>query len=132
MSGVYERLVKILAGFVSIRSDTVIHYDQFRRRSLASNLGVLKDKGWGTVCQEFDILIRNSIAHKSYTLRPNERAVHFADPISGREELISYRLLFEKTRDLSCLLLALGTFMGLNYDAILKNMNSFLAPDKNL
>lgn len=132
MSGIYERLVKIIAGFVSIRSNGVTNYNRFRKRGLASNLGVIEDKGWGTICHEFDTLVRNSIAHRSYTLRPNERAVYFSDPISGKEGSVSYRRLFEKTRDLSCLVLALSEFMGLVDEAILRHVNSFLAPAKNL
>lgn len=130
MSGLYERLVKIVAGFVCIGSDKAADYNSFRRKSLAKNLGVIQDKGWSTLTREFDILIRNSIAHKSFILHPIEKVINFNDPISGKEATVSYRSLFEKTRELSCLVLALGKFMGLVDEAILMKINSFLMPKR--
>jgi hypothetical protein len=132
MSGIYERLVKIIAGFVSIRPGGVTNYNKFRKQTLAANLGVIEDNGWGTILGEFDILVRNSIAHRSYTLYPNEKSVYFRDSIRGQEKSLSYHRLFEMTRDLSCLVLALSKFVGLFYEAIIRHVNSFLKPAKNV
>jgi hypothetical protein len=120
IAGVYERLVKILAGFVSIEANNYVDYNTFRVKSLGDNLKIIREKGWSILCQEFDGLIRNSIAHGTWRLEPNKRSVYFYDPISGREQLLQYRLLFEKTRSLSCLVLALSKFMGLVYEASLR------------
>lgn len=128
MSGLYETLTKIVAGFVCIGSDKAASYNSFRRRSLAKNLSVIQEKGWSTLTREFNILIRNSIAHKSFILHPTEKVINFNDAISGKEENVSYRSLFEQTRELSCLVLALGKFMGLVDEAILMKIESFLKP----
>lgn len=130
MSGIYERLIKIIAGFVSIKSDSVVDYSEFRKKSLSYNLGVIKDKGWAILAQEFDVLIRNSIAHKSYVFDPSTRVANFSDPISQRAESISYQVLFEKTRELSCLVLALSQFKGIVCGAMLSNINSYLVQNK--
>jgi hypothetical protein len=120
MAGIYERLVKIIAGFVSIQSDTSVNYNTFSGKSLGENLSRIRSKGWGIICQEFDGLIRNSIAHRTWRLEPNKNSVYFYDKIRRRDELLKYRLLFEKTRSLSCLVLALSKFMGLVYEASLR------------
>lgn len=124
MSGVYERLIAIIAGFVSIGPKRIPNYSSYRRRSLAKNLKRIENKGWSTITNEFDSLIRNSIAHQSYVRVPAERIVRFSDRRSGQEELVSYKLLFEKTRELVCLVLALSKFMGLVDDALLRNFIS--------
>jgi hypothetical protein len=119
MSGVYERLVAIIAGFVSIESDHIVKYLSFRRKSLSGNLSIIRNKGGSVITNGFDILIRNSIAHHSYVIDPTVRKVRFTDPISGKEAIVSYQVLFGKTRELSCLILALSQFMGLVDDALL-------------
>ena len=126
MSGVYERLITMVAGFVSIGSDDLADYDTFRRKGLSKNMEIMKNKGWEILTHDFDVLIRNSIAHKSYVLDPRDRVVHFSDPISGRTESVPYRSLFEKTRDLSCLVLALAQFKGMVYDAILMLISTYI------
>lgn len=124
MSGVYERLVTIIAGFVSMGQKGIPNYSSYRRRSLAKNMKRIKAKGWSTITDEFDSLIRNSIAHHSYVMVPAERIVCFSDRRGGQEEVVSYRLLFEKTRELVCLVLALSKFISLVYDALLTNFIS--------
>jgi hypothetical protein len=124
MSGVYERLVAIIAGFVSIGPKRIPNYSSYRRKSLAKNMRRIENKGWSTITNEFASLIRNSIAHQSYVRVPAERIVRFSDPRSGQEESVSYKLLFEKTRELVCLVLALSQFMGLVDDALLRNFIS--------
>lgn len=124
MSGVYERLVAIIAGFVSIGPKRIPNYSSYRKRSLAKNLKRIENKGWSTITNEFDRLIRNSITHQSYVRVPAERTVRFSDRRSGQEELVSYKLLFEKTRELVCLVLALSKFISLVYDALLSNFIS--------
>lgn len=119
MSGVYERLVAIVAGFVSIESYHIVEYLSFRRKSLSGNLSIIRNKGGSVITNGFDILIRNSIAHHSYVIDPTVRKVRFTDPISGKEAIVSYQVLFGKTRELSCLILALSQFMGLVDDALL-------------
>lgn len=119
MSGVYERLVAIIAGFVSIESDHTVRYPSFRRKSLSRNLSIIRNKGGSVITSGFDILVRNSIAHHSYVIDPTVRKVRFTDPIGGKERIVSYRVLFGKTRELSRLILALSQFMGLVDDALL-------------
>jgi len=119
MSGVYERLVAIIAGFVSLESDHTVKYLSFRRKSLSENLGIIRNKGGSIITNGFDSLVRNSIAHHSYIVDPTMRKVRFTDPISGKEVIVSYKVLFGKTRELSCLILALSQFMGLVDDALL-------------
>ncbi len=123
-SGVYNRLVPIIAGFVSIGSNRIPTYSSYRRRGLAKNLNRIQKKGWSIITDEFDSLIRNSIAHRSYVVTPAEKTVRFSDYRTGQEETVSYKLLFEKTRELACLVLALSQFLGLVDDALLKNLIS--------
>jgi hypothetical protein len=124
MSGVYERLVAIIAGFVSLESDYPVKYLSFRRKSLSNNLSIIRNKGGSIITNGFDNLIRNSIAHHSYVVDPTIRKVRFTDPISGKEAIVTYQVLFGKTRELSCLVLALSQFMGLVDDALLSVLSN--------
>ena len=90
------------------------------------NLEIIKSEGREILTHGFDVLIRNSIAHKSYVFDPCDRVVRFSDPIRGRTEPVPYRLLFEKTRDLSCLVLALAQFKGMVYDAMLMLISTYI------
>lgn len=124
VSAIYERLVAIIAGFLSIDEKEVPKYSSYKRKSLAENLRIIEDKGWSTITNEFDRLIRNSITHRRYVRIPAKRIVRFSDRRGGPEELVSYKLLFEKTRGLVCLVLALSQFPSLVYDALLRNLIS--------
>lgn len=124
MSAVYERLVVIIAGFVSIEQKQVPKYLNYRGNSLAENIKIIENKGWRTITNEFDRQIRNSIAHGSIVRVPAERIVRFSVSRSGKGKPVSYKLLFEKTRELVCLVLALSNFIGLVYDALLRNFIS--------
>jgi len=130
MSGVYERLIVIIAGFISITPDAAANYKEFRKKGLSKSIDVIKNKGWGILTQEFDVLMRNSIAHKSYVINPNTRLVDFTDPISGKTESISYQVLFERTRGLSSLVLALSQFRGIVARAILFYLNPLIVENK--
>ena len=128
MSGVYEKLIKIATGFSFIGSKPKPQYMTYAKRSLANNLGTLRTRGWGIFSADFDIFLRNSIAHKSWIIQPHEKTVLFSD---GRGEerkskSLSYQQIFEKTRDLSCLVLALAQFPGMIPESILIHLSSLL------
>lgn len=124
VSAVYERLVVIIAGFVSIEQKQVPKYLSYRGNSLAENIRIIENKGWRIITNEFDRQIRNSIAHGSIVRVPAEGVVRFSVSKSGKGKPVSYKLLFEKTRELVCLVLALSHFIGLVYDALLRNFIS--------
>ena len=124
MAAVYERLVVIIAGFVSIEQKQVPRYSDYNRNSLAENIEIIENKGWRTITNEFDRQIRNSIAHGSVVRVPAEGVVRFSVGRSGKGKVISYKLLFEKTRELACLVLALSHFIGLVYDGLLRSFIS--------
>lgn len=124
MSGVYEKLVVIIAGFVSIEQKQVPEYLDYKENTLAKNIKIIENKGWRTITNEFDRQIRNSIAHGSIVRVPAEQVVIFSGSRGGKGKRVSYKLLFEKTRELACLVLALSSFIGLVYDALLRSFIS--------
>ncbi|MFA5056384.1 MAG: hypothetical protein WC562_09515 [Dehalococcoidia bacterium] len=131
MSGLYERLIVFVAGFVSIKSPSPTEYIKFRKQSLAKNIDIVRNSRLDILIQDFDKLIRNSIVHKSYKFNPNTGVVDFVDPISGDAESLSYQALFKKTRDLSCLLLVLCQFKGLAESSIIMYLDSLTKANRS-
>jgi hypothetical protein len=124
LSGLYERLIVMVAGFTCIERDNHFDFAKFRKRGLSQCLRLINAKEWSVLTQDFNILIRNSVAHKSYIFDPVLNVIKFTDPISGKEETISNQEMFEKTRELSCLILALGKFRGFIEDETLSYLIS--------
>jgi hypothetical protein len=106
MSGLYELLIKMIAGLVSIDNRKTTDYTQFKGQTLGKNLTIIESKGYGAITKEFDKLIRNAVAHNSYQINFEKRQLVFSDR-SG-EKCVSYKEMYYLSRTLSCLILALS------------------------
>lgn len=126
MSGIYERLINIIAGFVSVESNKPINYSGFRKKGLSKCVRIVNEKGRDILTQGFEVKIRNSIAHKSYIFNTSTKAVDFTDSNPPVLVSIPYAKFFQKTRELSCLLLALSQFRGLVSKKLLSTLNRHL------
>lgn len=127
MSGIYERLIKIIAGFVSVESNKLINYSEFRKKGLSKCICIVNEKGRDILTQGFEVKIRNSIAHKSYIFNTSTKSVDFTDSNPPVLVSVPYAKFFQKTRELSCLLLALSQFRGLVSKKLLSTLSQHLS-----
>lgn len=108
LAGYFEKGIAIVAGLIELLHDHSQKYLSIRRRGLATNLKTVEQSIYSILASNFDILMRNSIAHKSYIFNPTQNTVQFPDPVSNRTCELAYREIATKTKELSALVLALN------------------------
>ncbi len=104
LAGHYEKYLRVLVGLLEISENKMPDYFNIRNRGLSNN-----HKSVGKKCkiltEDFDVHIRNSIAHKSFKLDLDNESVEFIDKQDKIQ--ISYSHFSNKFKDLSALVIAL-------------------------
>ena len=104
LSGLYEKAIREVVGIMEILEGKEVSYPEIAKRRLASNLSQVS-KAYPWLSKDFDIVIRNSIAHVNYLVSYNSNTVAF----NANKGLVSvtFRELFRRCRLLSSLVVAL-------------------------
>lgn len=104
LSGLYEKGIRVVTGLMGVLEGKEVSYSQIASRRLRANLDKVKQEyPWFT--RDFDVIIRNSIAHTNYVVRYSESKVVFVD---GKEAVVvGFHDLFTRCRLLSSLTVAL-------------------------
>jgi len=108
LAGQFEKGVAIVAGLLELLHGQSPEYLNIRKRGLANNLKKVEQSGYSILASNFDKLIRNAIAHKSYVFNPTKKTVQFSDSLSGHTRELTYREIAAITKELSALVLALN------------------------
>lgn len=104
LSGLYEKAVRVVVGIMEVLQRKDVIYAQIVKRPLASNVKqVSTTYPWLT--KDFDIVIRNSIAHVNYVVSYNSNIVIFTD--NKASVTVTFRGLFRRCRLLSSLVVAM-------------------------
>ena len=104
LSGLYEKSIREVVGIMVILEEKEVAYSDIAKRPLASNVKqVAKAYPWLT--KDFDIVIRNSIAHFNYVVSYNSNKIDFVDNRASVK--VTFRDLFARCRLLSSLVVAL-------------------------
>ena len=107
LSGLYEKSIREVVGVMVIFEGKEVPYSEIAKRPLASNVRqVAKAYPWLT--KDFDIVIRNSIAHFNYVVRYSSNNVDFVD--NRASATVTFRDLFTRCRLLSSLVVAMLLF----------------------
>jgi hypothetical protein len=103
LSGHYEKYLRILVGLLEILNDKTPDVSKIRR-SLSENHKNI-DKKCKILTEDFNVHIRNSIAHRSFFLDQASESIEFKDKRVKIQ--ISYSDFSNKVKELSALVLAL-------------------------
>ena len=104
LSGLYEKGIRVVVGTMEVLQGKQIAYSQFVNRPLGANVNqVSKTYHWLT--NDFDIVIRNSIAHTTYVVSYNSKMITFKD--NKTATTVTFRDFFRRCRLLSSLVVAL-------------------------
>jgi len=104
LSGLYEKSIREVIGMMVILEGKEVAYADIAKRPLAANVKqVAKACPW--LSKDFDIVIRNSIAHFNYVVSYSSNRVEFVD--NRASVSVTFRDLFIRCRLLSSLVVAL-------------------------
>jgi hypothetical protein len=104
LSGLYEKSIREVVGTMVILDGKEVAYADIAKRPLAANVKqVAKAYPWLT--KDFDIVIRNSIAHFNYVVSYSSDNVDFVD--NKTSVTVTFRDLFTRCRLLSSLVVAM-------------------------
>lgn len=104
LSGLYEKGIRIVVGTMGVLQGKQIAYSQLVKQPLGVNVNqVSKTYPWLT--KDFDIVIRNSIAHITYVVSYNSKTITFKD--NKTATTVTFRDFFRRCRLLSSLVAAL-------------------------
>ena len=107
LSGLYEKPIRQVVGTMVILEGKEVSYSDITKRPLASNVKqIAKTYPWLT--KDYDIVIRNSIAHFNYVVSYNSNNVDFVD--NRTSVTVTFRDLFTRCRLLSSLVVAMLLF----------------------
>lgn len=104
LSGLYEKAIRVVVGIMELLDGSEVTYGKIAKRSLALNVNkVAQTYPW--LAKDFDITIRNSIAHTTYIVSYDTRTVTFID--NRTSVVTTFRNLFKRCRMLSSLAVGL-------------------------
>ena len=104
LSGLYEKGIRVVVGMMEVLQGKEVAYSQFVKRPLGVNVNqVSKTYPWLT--NDFDTVIRNSIAHTTYIVSYNSKMVTFKD--NKTATTVAFRDFFRRCRLLSSLVAGL-------------------------
>ena len=112
MAGMYEKLIRLIVGLMNLLDGEETSYLNVAKRRLPSNVGKVGKK-YPVLTQNFNITIRNAIAHTSYFLHLGDGTIDFID--TNSKVTLTFRDFLKECRALSPLVLALSylrIFMG--------------------
>ncbi len=104
LSGLYEKGIRVVIGIIEVLQDREVVYAQLVKKPLAWNVGQVSETyPWLTI--DFDIVVRNSIAHTTYVVQYGPKTVTFTD--NKASVTLTFRDLFRRCRLLSSLVVGL-------------------------
>lgn len=104
LSGLYEKDLRTVVGIMEILVGRAVPYSKIVRRPLGLNVNqVSTTYPWLT--RDFEIAIRNSIAHTTYVVSYSSKTITFKD--NKNSMTVSFRDFFRRCRFLSSLVAAL-------------------------
>ncbi len=104
LSGLYEKALRVAVGMMEVLQCREVDYAQLVKRPLASNVNQVSTT-FPWLAKDFDIAIRNSIAHTTYVVGYGSKTVTFTD--SKASATVTFRDLFRRCRLLSSLVVGL-------------------------
>ena len=105
LSGVYEKLLRIVVGFLKTLEGDTVTYDALSKQPLASNVQFVGKRS-PVLVRDFDLVVRNAISHGSYTIHLSNSTIDFVD--SRSKITLSFREFLLKSRSLSSVVLAMS------------------------
>lgn len=104
LSGLYEKGIRVVIGITEVLQRRKVDYMQLTKRPLALNINQVSAT-WPWLVKDFDIVIRNSIAHTTYVVHYGQQAITFSD--NKTAVVVTFRDLFSRCRLLSSLVVEL-------------------------
>lgn len=135
LSGHYEKYLRILVGILEILDDKTPDFSNIKKRRLSNNHESVGKK-CKRLTEDFNVHIRNSIAHRTFILDQASESIEFND-IKDKIQ-ISYSDFSNKVKELSALVLALFLMediiklnIFLNFKKRLEDYGIQVSPNRN-
>lgn len=106
MSGLYEKFIRVIVGFIEIEEGKEPNYEHIKKNSLSSNIKRVSKK-YPILTEDFNLTVRNSIAHTTYFVSLSYGTIKFID--SNSEVTLSFSDFFRLCRLITTLVVSLST-----------------------
>ena len=104
LSGLYEKGIRVVIGIMEVLQGKEVVYEQLVKKPLAWNVSQVSET-YPWLTKDFDVAIRNSIAHTTYVVQYSSKMVTFTD--NKASVTLTFRDLFRRCRLLSSLVVGL-------------------------